>query len=193
MSIKDGLKSIITERLRGVASSFFIEKALAILDESADTKESFLDAADTISKRIALFIDTALAREILDILRIEIENRGLTPGTRRKHVRVNFCTRAHVTHNGTTSEHFTENLSLGGICLKTTVPFAIGSKVELSLPLEGGNHIHLKGIVVNARSGNAKNQAGMGIEFHEVRDYERKIISNLMKKAAAEDLIQIRK
>ena len=61
------------------------------------------------------------------------------------------------------------------------------------MPLEGGNHIRLKGIVVNARSGNAKNQAGMGIEFNEVGDYERKIISNLMKNAAAEDLIQIRK
>jgi uncharacterized protein (TIGR02266 family) len=184
MSIKDGLKSIITERLREVASSFFIEKALAILDESADTKESFLCAADTISKRIALFIDTALAREILDILRIEIENRGLKPGTRRKHVRVNFCTRLHVTHNGTTSEHFTENLSLGGICLKTTVPFAIGSKVELSLPLEGGRHIQLKGIVIHARSGIAKHHPGMGIEFTEVGDYEREIIINLMKNAA---------
>jgi len=50
----------------------------------------------------------------------------------------------------------------------------------------------LKGIVVNARSGTTKDQPGMGIEFNEVRDYERKIISNLMKKAAAEDLIQIR-
>ena len=193
MSIKDGLKSIITERLGVVASSFFIEKALAILDESADTKESFLCAADTISKRIALFIDTALAREILDILRIEIENRGLTPGTRRKHVRVNFCTRVHVTHNGTTSELFTENLSLGGICLKATEPFALGSKVELSLPLERGNHLHLKGVVVNARSGTTKNQPGMGIEFNEVGAYERKIISNLLKKAAADDLVQIRK
>ena len=193
MSIKDGLKSIITERLREVASSFFIEKALAILDESADTKESLICAADTISKRIDLFIDTALAREILDILRIEIENTGLTPGTRRKHVRVNFSTRVHVTHNGTTSELFTANLSLGGICLKTTEPFAVGSKVELSLPLEGGRHIQLKGIVVNARSGTTKDQPGMGIEFNEVRDYERKIISNLMKNAAAEDLIQIRK
>lgn len=189
MSIKDGLKSIITERLGAVASSFFIEKALAILDESADTKESFLCAADTISKRIALFIDAALAREILDILRIEIENRGLTPGTRRKHVRVNFCTKVQVTHNGTTSELFTANLSLGGIYLETTEPFAIGSKVDLSLPLEGGNRIHLKGIVVNARSGIATHQSGMGIEFNQIGDYERKVISNLIKKGAAEDLV----
>jgi uncharacterized protein (TIGR02266 family) len=192
MSLKDGLKGIITERLRGVASSIFIERVLTVLDESADTKESFLSAADSISKRIALFIDTALAKEIFDFLRIEIENGALTPGARRKHVRVNFCTRVHVTHNGATSELFTANLSVGGMCLKTTEPFAVGAKVELSLPLEGGNHINLKGVVVNARSSTGKHQPGMGIEFNDVGDYQRKLISNLVKKAAAQDLIKIR-
>jgi uncharacterized protein (TIGR02266 family) len=184
MSIKNGLKSIITELLREVASSMFLARALAILDESDDNKESLLCAADTISKRIDLFIDSALARELFDILRIEIENRGLTPGTRRKHVRINFSKRVHVIHNGTTSELFSANLSLGGICLRTPEPFAVGSKVELSLPLEGGRHIQLKGIVIHARSGIAKHHPGMGIEFTEVGDYEGKIISNLMKNAA---------
>ena len=184
MSIKTGLKSIITERLREVASSMFLARALAILDESADNKESLLCAADTISKRIDLFIDSALARELFDILRIEIENRGLTPGTRRKHVRINFSKRVHVIHNATTSELFSANLSLGGICLRTPEPFAVGSKVELSLPLEGGRHIQLKGIVIHAKSGIAKHHPGMGIEFTEVGDYEREIIINLMKNAA---------
>ncbi len=138
MSIKDRLKSIVTERLRDAASSIFIGRALAVLDESADTKESLLCAADSISKRVALFIDTVLAKEIFDILTIEIENRVQTPGTRRKHERVNFMTKAQLMHNGATSELFTANLSLGGIYLRTPEPFAVGSKVELSLPLEGG-------------------------------------------------------
>jgi len=184
MSIKDGLKSIITERLREVASSIFIGRALAVLDESADTQESLLCAADSISKRIALFIDTDLAREISDILRSEIENRVQTPGTRRKHERVNFCARVHVSHNGTTSELFTANLSLGGIYLRTPEPFAAGSKVELSLPLEGGSPIQLKGIVRHAKSGIAKQHPGMGIGFTEVGTHEQKIITNLIKKAA---------
>lgn len=184
MSIKDGLKDIITERLRDVASSMFLARALAILDESADNKESLLCAAETISKRIDLFIDSALAKKLLDVLRIEIENRGLTPGTRRKHERVNFSTKVHVTHNGIASELFSANLSLGGICLRTPEPFAVGSKVELSLPLEGGKHVRLKGIVIHAKSGIAKHHPGMGIEFIEVGDYERKAISNLMKNAS---------
>jgi uncharacterized protein (TIGR02266 family) len=185
MSIKDGLKSIITGRLREVASSIFIGRALAILDESADSKESLLCAADTISKRIELFIDTALARELFDILRIEIESKCLTPGSRRKHVRINLSMKVHVIHNGTTSELFSSNLSLAGICLRTPEPFAVGSKVELSFPLEGGSHIRVKGIVIHAKSGIAKHHPGMGVEFTEVGDYERKIISTLMKNAAA--------
>ena len=192
MSVKEGLKGIISERLRGVASSIFIERVLTVLDESADTKESFLSAADTISKRISLFIDTGLAKEIFDILRIEIENGALTPGARRKHLRVNFCTRVNVTHNGTTADFFTANLSVGGMYLKTTEAFAVGSKVELSLPLEGGNHITLHGVVVNARSSTGKHQPGMGIKFSEVGDYQRKLISALLKKAAAQDLSKIR-
>ena len=192
MSIKNELKDIITERLREVASSIFIERVLTVLDESADTKESFLAAADTISKRIALFIDTALAREILDMLRIEIDNAALTPGARRKHVRADFCTRVQVTLNGATAELFTANLSVGGMYVTTPKPFAVGSKVELSLPLDGGNHITLKGVVANARSGVGKHQPGMGIRFNEVGDYQRKIISNLVKKAAAHDLVKPR-
>ena len=93
MDIKDDLKNIINEHLVDVASSFFIDKSLAIMDQSADNKESFLAAADRIRKRIALFIDTDLATKVFDILRLEIENRDLTPGTRRKTRRVTLCHR----------------------------------------------------------------------------------------------------
>ncbi|MBI5100745.1 MAG: PilZ domain-containing protein [Nitrospirae bacterium] len=191
MPVKDDLKTIVTKRLSGVASTFFIEKVLVVLDESADTKESFLSAADLINKRIALFVDTALAKEIYDILRAEIESRSknLTQGARRKHVRVNFSVRVPVTHNGTTSELFTANISLGGLYLKTTKPFAVGSTIEMSLSLKDGTRASLKGVVVNARSGDERHPSGMGIEFKEVRDTERKIITELVKEAASREFI----
>ena len=193
MDIKDDLKNIISEHLVNVASSFFIDKSLTIMDQSADNKESFLAAADRISKRIALFIDTELATKVFDILRLEIESRELTPGTRRKHVRVAFCQRVYVTHNGTPYELYTGNISEGGIYIKTEEPFPSGSRMEISLPLERGNHIRLRGIVKSANrpSGNKSGQpAGMGIEFKEVRDDERKILRDFVRRASAQDIIE---
>src|ERR1700690_1730007 len=101
MGIKDDFKKIISERLTKAASSIFIDKALAIMDESADNKESYLAAADMIRKRIVLFIDANLAGEVFDILKKEIEHRELTPGTRRKYIRVILFKRVLVTYSGT--------------------------------------------------------------------------------------------
>ena len=196
MDIKADLKNIISEHLVKVASSFFIDKSLAIMDQSADNKESFLAAADRISKRIALFIDTDLATKVFDILRLEIESRELTPGTRRKHVRVTLCHRVYVTYNGTPYELYTGDISEGGVYIKTNDPFPVGSKVEISLPMEAGSHIHLRGIVVSAKrpSGDmSEHPAGMGIEFKEVRDDERKILRDFVKRASAQDFIESQK
>jgi hypothetical protein len=138
MDIKADLKKIISDHLVNSASSFFIDKSLSIMDQSADNKESFMAAADRISKRIALFIDTDLAAKVFDILKMEIENRELTPGTRRKHVRFALCHRVYVTYNGTPFELYTGNISEGGLFIKTDEPFPGGSKVEISLPMEAG-------------------------------------------------------
>ncbi len=187
MDVKADLKNIISEHLAKFASSFFIDKSLAIMDESADNKESFMAAADRISKRIALFIDTDLATKILDILKLEIENRELTPGTRRKQVRVALHHRVYVTHNETPHEFYTGNISAGGVYIKTDDPFPAGTEVEISLPMEGGSHIHLKGRVAHARSHSVDSPdcpAGMGIEFKEVGDDERRILRGYAKRAS---------
>jgi len=195
MDVKADLKNIISDQLAKFASSFFIDKSLSIIDASADNKESFLAAADKVSKRIALFIDTDLAIEVLDILRIEIENRELTPGTRRKYVRVTSRNRVYVTYNRTPYELSTENISEGGMYIKTKEPFPVASEVKISLPLEGGSHIHLKGLVVHARrpvSDIFGHPPGMGIEFKEVTDDERKTLRNFIKKALTQDSLESR-
>jgi len=185
MDVKEDLKNIIREQLAKVASSFFVDKSLSIMEHSADNRESFLAAADRISKRIALFIDTDLAAKVFDILRLEIESRELTPGTRRKHVRVTFCHRVYVTCNGTPHELYTGNISEGGVFIKTKDPFPAGSRVDISLPMEAGSHIHLRGLVVSAKLPSrdmSEDYAGMGIEFKEVGDDERKILRDLKMK-----------
>ena len=183
MDVKSDLKNIVSENLAKDASSIFIDKSLAIIDESAETKESLLAAADRISKRIALFIDTDMAIKVFDILRLKIENRELSPGIKRKHVRVAMSNKVYVTCNGTASELYTVNVSAGGMYIKTKEPFPVGSKVVISFPLKAGSHLHLKGVVANTQSEIGKQPSGMGIEFKEVGDDERKRLRDFIKKA----------
>jgi uncharacterized protein (TIGR02266 family) len=192
MDIKSDLKNIINKSLAEAASSIFIGKSLAIIDESAETKESLLTAVDRVSKRIALFIDADLAVKVLELLSLEIENRELTSGTRRKHVRVAMCNKVYVTCNGTASELYTVNVSAGGMYIKTKEPFPVGSKVVIAFPLEKGSLIHLKGIVANIQSGIGKQPPGMGIAFKEVSEDELKRLRDFVKKASAQDIFESR-
>jgi uncharacterized protein (TIGR02266 family) len=191
MDIKTDLKNIIRQHLGKVASSFFIDKSLDIIDQSADNRESFLAAADRVSKRISLFIDTDLAIKVFDILKLEIENRELTPGTRRRQVRVPFCHRVYVIHNDTPYEFYTGNISDGGLYIKTEDPFPAGTEVKISLPLEAGSHVHLKGTVTHAIR-NSKDisgrPTGMGIEFKCIRDDERRILRDFAKRTSTPDI-----
>ena len=193
MDVKSDLKKIISENLAEAASTIFIDKSLSIIDESAESKESLLVAAEKVNKRIALFIDTNLAKKVFDILRLEIENRELTPGTRRKHVRVVLRNKVYVTHNGAASELYTENISAGGMCIATKEPFPAGSKVVISLPLKAGSHMHLKGVVVNTKYDTGRHPTGMGIEFQGVRDDEQKMLRDFVKKTTAQDIFENKK
>jgi uncharacterized protein (TIGR02266 family) len=181
MGIKDDFKIIISERLAKAASSIFIDKALAIMDESADNKESYVAAADMIRKRIALFIDSDLAGEVFDVLNKEIEQKRLTPGTRRKHVRVTFFKIVHVTYGGTSHELQAGNLSEGGIYIETKEPFPFGSEVKISLPLEAGTNIQLNGVVVHTNRDYSKHPPGMGIKFKEDGENELRTLRKLIK------------
>jgi len=193
MDVKDDLKKIIREHLGSVVSALFLEKSLAIMDESANNKESFLAAADRISKRIALFINTDLATKVADILKIEIENRELTPGTRRKYVRVALYVEMFVTYKGMLYKLYTGNLSQGGMFIKTTEPFPAGSDVKISFPLEKESRIHLKGVVVHTKPPSAditKHQPGMAIKFTEVGDAERKILISLARRSGEQSFAE---
>ena len=191
MGIRDDLKNIIREHLGKTSSSIFLDKSLAILDESADSKESLVAAADRISNRIALFIDEELAKTVLEHLKAEIGRSASPPGEKRRHVRVASSRKVYVTYDGSVHEFYTENLSEGGMYVNTNRPFPIGTQLEITLDLDPGTQIHLKGIVIYIKrpfSDIFEHPSGMAIEFREINDNDRGILRDFIKRASAQDI-----
>jgi uncharacterized protein (TIGR02266 family) len=191
MGIRDDLKNIIREHLGKTSSSIFLEKSLDILDDSADSKESLIAAADRISRRIALFIDEELAKKVLEHLRAEIGRSASPPGEKRRHVRVASSSKVVVMYNGSPHELYTENLSEGGIYILTSTPFPIGTKLEMKLDLDAGTRIHLKGVVIYIKrpfSDVFEHPSGMAIEFNEMNDADRRTLREFIKRTSAQDI-----
>ncbi|MCL5023801.1 MAG: PilZ domain-containing protein [Nitrospirae bacterium] len=192
---KDALKAIIQEQLAHVASSLFLTKSLAIIDNSAESKESFIAAALRISKRIALFIDRDLAQTVYEKIMEAIERNGSPPGTRRRFKRVAFSMKVRVRYDGSHSTLDSENLSEGGLYLKTKEPFPAGSEIEITLPLETGNRIHLTGVVVRKSDpfdDTPKRPSGMAVQFKEIRDEETEILRGFIQRALMHDGLESR-
>ena len=186
MGVKDDLKNIVQKHIGEAVSSFFLEKSLAIINESADNKESFIAAADRISKRVALFIDKDLAQTVFESLKVEIEKKPLLQGTRRRYTRVTFCKKVDVRYDGANYELDSENLSEGGMYIRTKEPFPTGSKVEIILSLGVGSKIYLTGVVVyetSPLSDSSKLPPGMAIEFKEIGDKETGMLRSYIKRA----------
>ena len=186
MSVKDDLKNIIQKHIGEAVSSHFIEKSLVIINDSAENKESLIAAADRISKRIALFIDKNLAQTIFERLKVEIEKKPLLQGTRRRYTRVTFCKKVDVRYDGANYELDSENLSEGGMYIRTKEPFPTGSELEIILSLGVGSKIYLTGVVVYETSplnSSSKLPPGMAIEFKAIGDKEIKMLRGYIQRA----------
>jgi hypothetical protein len=186
VGVKDDLKNVIQKHLGEAVSSFFLEKSLAIINESAENKESFIAAADRISKRIALFIDKGLAQTVFESLKVEIEKNTLFQGTKRRYTRVTFCKKVCVRYDGADYELESENLSERGMYIRSKEPFPASSEVEITLSLGVGSRIYLKGIVVyerNPLSDCSKLPPGMAIEFKETGDKEKEMLRGYIQRA----------
>jgi hypothetical protein len=186
VGVKDNLKNIIQKHIGEAVSSFFLEKSLTIINESADDKESFIAAANRISKRIALFIDKGLAQTLFESLKVEIEKNTLLQGTKRRFPRVTFCKKVRVKYDGAHYELDSENLSERGMYIRTKEPFPAGSEVEITLSLEVGSQIYLKGVVVYktvSLGDSLKLPSGMAIEFKEIGDKETEMLRGYIRRA----------
>jgi hypothetical protein len=182
--VKDILKSIVNEHLDEAASSVFVNRTLAIIDGSANTKESLMAAAAQIGRRIATLIDKDLAQTVRDSLVAAIKTIALPQGTRRRYRRAIFRAKVLVQYDGTSREFDSENISEGGIFLKTDDPFPAGSEIEITLSLVG-KRIHLSGLVLDKKNFLGKNatlQPGMAVEFKEITDEMTEILRNYVQK-----------
>src|SRR5574340_520217 len=94
-----------------------------------------------------------------------------------------------VTCNGTKSELHTVNVSTGGMYIEAEAPLPVGSKVMISMPLKAGSHLWIKGVVANTGHDAGKLPPGMGIEFKDVRDEERKMLMNFLKGSSVHDIL----
>lgn len=188
MDVKDDLKKIVQKHIGGAVSSFFLEKALTIINESADNKESYIAASERISKRIALFVDRNLAQAVFESLKLEIEKKPMLQGTRRRYPRITYCTKVDVRYAGTNYELDSDNLSEGGMYIRTKEPFPTGSEIEIILSLGVATKIYLTGVVLyetSPLSASSKMPPGMAIEFKEIGDKEIGLLRNYIKRALA--------
>lgn len=186
---KEDLKKIIRGHLDKAASSLFVNKSLAILDESPDNKESFMAAAVQISRRIALFIDKELAQTVYENLLAVIEKIALPQGTRRRSRRVTFCKKISIKYDGGQHELDSLNLSEGGIFIRTRDPFPAGSEMEITLPLELGVRFRLTGVVIYKRGPFGETSSlpsGMGVEFKGIRDKEIEMLRKYIQRASVQ-------
>ena len=191
--VKEALKNIIRGYLATDASSFFINKCLAIIDESADSKESYLGATARISISITMFIDEDLAQRVYDSLMSVVEKISLPQGIKRRYRRVAFCRKVRVSNNGNQHELDSENLSEGGMYIRTKDPFPADSTIEISLPLEEGISINLTGVVLYKKdpSGEtSKLPPGMAIEFKEIRDKETEMLRSYISRVPDQGVFQ---
>jgi len=192
-NIKNNLKNIIQEHLGKASSPLFLAKSLAIIDGSADNKESCISAAVRISKRIALFIDRDLAQTVYESLIVAIEKNSMPQGIKRRYTRVAFCKKVSVGWNGAHYELDSENLSEGGMYIRTEEPFPAGAEIQVTLPLGFGSRIRLTGVVVyknDTFDDTLRLPPGMAIEFQKIRDEEAEILRNYIRKALVKDVLE---
>ena len=185
MGVKDDLKKTIEKHLCEAVSSFFLDKSLAIINESADSKESLFAAADRVCKRITLFIDKDLGQRVFESLKAEIEKEPLIQGTKRG--RVTFCKKVRIKYDGTYYELDSETLSEKGIYISTKEPFPAGSELEITFSLGFGKQICLSGVVVygtSPLSDASKLVPGMAITFEKIGDKETEMLRSYIQGAS---------
>jgi Tfp pilus assembly protein PilZ len=88
---------------------------------------------------------------------------------------------------------YTANLSEGGMYIRKTNPFPTGSSLEITMPLENGGSITLKGVVVHVKgllSNVLDATPGMGVQFKEITDNQIMTLKRYKERLFAEDIFR---
>ena len=109
----------------------------------------------------------------------------------RQHPRIRFDQPVKLRQSGKEQQYQPLNLSEGGIYLKTDHPLPIGTYVEISLPVAGGNRLPVVGLIVHQK-GTHKEVLnvvpGMAIKFQKSDDLLRVALADYITETALKGL-----
>ncbi|MFA5517986.1 MAG: PilZ domain-containing protein [Spirochaetota bacterium] len=101
---------------------------------------------------------------------------------KRKEERVKKQIKSEVISEELISYSSTVDLSSGGIFISTPEPLKSGSEVKLSINSPEGENIEVKGLVRWLREDEVEDgKSGMGIEFINLSEIDKKKIENIIK------------
>ncbi|OHB76760.1 MAG: hypothetical protein A2Z34_02805 [Planctomycetes bacterium RBG_16_59_8] len=83
------------------------------------------------------------------------------------------------------------NISMGGVFIDTSIPFAIGTFVEIDFTIPGSSEpIHAEGIIRWSNTDrNANLPVGMGLEFIKVSTKSRSVITSYIDETVSVELL----
>jgi two-component system cell cycle response regulator DivK len=125
----------------------------------------------------------------------EVINRCLYQheGYYRKHIRIPFNTHVLLAHDGAQHDLMSDNISEGGVYIKTDSPFALGSDVVMTIALENNVSIIAQGVVIHrneAAQGKSMQRPGMAIEFTAMTADDVSALKNYIENIVAADILE---
>jgi len=125
----------------------------------------------------------------------EVINRCLYQheGYYRRYIRIPFHAHVLVAHDGAQHDLMSDNISEGGVYIKTDSPFALGSDVVMTLALENNVSIIAQGVVVyrnEAANRSFTQPPGMAIEFTALTADDVSALKNYIENIVAADILE---
>jgi len=115
-------------------------------------------------------------------------------GWKRKHLRINHHMKVSVAYDGEAQEMFTETLSEGGMFLRKKEPLPVGSEVSVTVPMDAGKTLKLKGAVIYTKGLHDDVYftfpPGMAVEFKDLMGEEAKDLARYVSRLIAEDIVE---
>ena len=103
----------------------------------------------------------------------ELEGRQ---DTKREHSRKSFLTVVDYAIQDAAYKDFIQNISIGGVFIQTSTPFAIGQEVSLTFPLSHSQkHLKIVGEVVR------NSEQGIGVKFKVTSQDQEDTIKTLLE------------
>ena len=120
-------------------------------------------------------------------------NRCITyeGGKQRKFLRTTLQQVVEVVHGGKREEYYAVSLSEGGIYIRKTEPFPVGTHVEIALPVKKDKTLNLKGTVIYVNY--YRIGSGMAIAFDDLKTGDSELLQAYILTILTGDIIEEQK